>query len=277
MFAYAFTFLTLWFLHRNYHRFVTARQAFGLQLIHSVSARTVLVTHVPSHLRGDRALAEYFEGCGWEVESVSVVRQVDAVKQALDRRTEALLELERAWVEWVGNPAVADGYSPDIYQNAKKAASPEVGPLVSGFEVHPSPAQPTAPHDDPESIRERFSHIRTANKRPTIRINLHKVDAIEHWENAFYEADQEVRTLRKTGHFAATHVAFVTFEDVKSAQAAAQVVHYREHSRVVTTTAPEPRDVVWGKLAMSPREAWIRDTVVMGLVVLLLTGWLGEF
>jgi hypothetical protein len=255
-------------LHRNYHRFVTARQAFGLQLIHSVSARTVLVTNVPAHLRGDRALAEYFEGCGWQVESVSVVRQVDAVKSALDKRTDALLRLEEAWVSWVGNPARADGYDPNMYHNTSKAVSPAVEPPVSV-----SPLEQVT-HDDPESIRQRFSSIQTAKPRPTKRIGLRKVDAIEYWENQFLEADHEVQTLRQTGRFRPTHVAFVSFEDVKSAQAAVQVVHYREHSKVVTTTAPEPRDVIWGKLAISPRERGIRSIIVMALMVVLLTTWI---
>lgn len=276
VFAYTFTALTLHFLHRNFHRFVTSRQAFGLQLIHSVSARTVLVTDVPSHLRGDRALAEYFEGCGWEVESVSICREVDAVKRALDKRTNALLELEDAWVAWVGNPATATGYDPDVYRNKPRASSPTTETLISGLERNGD--GPAATAEDPESLRARYSTIHSDKPRPTKRIRIGKsVDAIGFWEDKFFEADEEVRVLRKTGRFEPTHVAFVTFEDVKSTQEASQVAHYREHTQVVTTIAPEPRDVIWNRVSMSRREHRIRDTVITGLMGVLLVSWIREF
>lgn len=276
LFAYLFTFLTLSFLHRNYHRFILARQTFGLQLIHSVAARTVITTNLPKRLRGDRALAEYFEACGWNVESVSVCRHVSKLKNAIDRRTSALLQLEKAWVLWVGNPAEADGYDPDIYRNAKKAASPHVENHLSFTSGAPS-NEPQAPHDDPESLRQRYSIIHTAKHRPTKRVSFgQKVDAIEYWEDKYFEADQEVRELRKTGMFDPSEVAFITFEDVKSTQAASQVCHFPEHSRVVTNLAPEPRDVIWNKISITAREARVRDFVVMGFMVVLLTGWISE-
>lgn len=57
---------------------------------------------------------------------------------------------------------------------------------------------------------------------------------------------------------------------------ACQVVHYPHHSQVTTEVAPEPRDVVWSRVAMSVRETQIRDIIVVGLFTLLLLSWLGE-
>jgi hypothetical protein len=61
LFTYLFTLLTLYFLYKNYRRFIRSRQLFSLELVHSIAARTVMVTELPPYLRGERALAEYFE------------------------------------------------------------------------------------------------------------------------------------------------------------------------------------------------------------------------
>ncbi len=281
-FVYIFTGMTLWFLHRNYHYFVNARQAFNLGLIHSVSSRTVIVTRVPHYLRGDRQLAEYFEGCGWKVESVNIGRHVHPIRVALDKRTHALRCLERAWVEWVGNPAKAEGYTPDIYRKAMRngnggaprQASPEVEndttPLIQSTGDLSITYGST--ELDPEALRREFGHIETSKPRPMFRPHWFgaQVDAIDYWEKKFEVADEEVRRLRKTGEFPATHVAFVTFEDVKDAQCAAQVVHYREHSQLVTNLAPEPRDIIWNRVNMSRRSAGIRDVVIMAIMTVVL-------
>ncbi|BEI86180.1 hypothetical protein CcaverHIS002_0604670 [Cutaneotrichosporon cavernicola] len=281
-FVYIFTGLTLWFLHRNYHYFVNARQAFNLGLIHSVSSRTVIVTQVPHYLRGDRQLAEFFEGCGWRVESVSIGRHVHPIRVALDMRTCALRNLERAWVDWLGNPAKAEGYTPDIYSKAMRNVnggaprqrSPEdetdTTPLVqSTGDVSTTYGSTEL---DPEVLRREFSDIHTAKPRPKLRPHWFgaKVDAISYWEKKFEAADEEVRHLRKTGEFPATHVAFVTFDDVKDTQCAAQVVTYREHSQIVTNLAPEPRDIIWKHVNMTRRSASIRDIVIMGIMTMVL-------
>lgn len=287
--TWTITLILLGFLHRYFHRFVAARQSFALQLIHSVPSRTVLVTDIPPHFRGDRALAEYFEGCGWEVESVSICRHLSALKEALRRRTDALLELERAWARWVGNPAEAPGYDPEVYRKQKGGI--DEGPrflseLNQDTPVHTtdtSNAEDNAEEavdtsdlpDDPESLRLRYANVKSTKPRPTIRPSVvsRAVDAIQYWEDRFWAADEGVRLLRKTGLFPATYVAFVTFEHAKSAQEASQVVHFNEHSQMVTNLAPEPRDVLWSTVAMPSRERHIRSAVVMVIMVLLLLFW----
>lgn len=61
IFTYAFSLIALYMLHRAYNTFVNSKQLFGLDHAHSIPARTVLITRVPPHLRGERQLAEYFE------------------------------------------------------------------------------------------------------------------------------------------------------------------------------------------------------------------------
>lgn len=290
MSTWAITLILLGFLHRYFHRFVAARQSFALQLIHSVPSRTVIVTDIPPQYRGDRALAEYFEGCGWEVESVSICRHLSALKEALRRRTDALLQLERAWADWVGNPSTAPGYDPEVYRKQKGGI--EEGPRTIGDlnrttlvetedrdnaeDQAEGGAVDTADlPDDPESLRLRYANVKSTKPRPTIRTSMisRKTDAIQYWEDRFWAADEGVRLLRKTGLFPATDVAFVTFEHAKSAQEAAQVVHFNRHSQMVTHLAPEPRDILWRTVAMPSRERHIRSAVVMVIMVLLLLFW----
>ena len=230
IFTYLFTYIVLTFLHRNFHRFVQSRQSFGLHLIHSVSARTVIVASVPKHLQGDRALADYFEACGWTVESVSVCRSIEELRRVLERRTTALLELERAWVEWVGNPVNREvrGYDPEVYSARPKTVSPE--PLIAGLDDDadvPSRASTSAATSQNGAngsgadleASESSVRVHTTRPRPTFRPRWFgaKVDAIEYWERKFQAADEEVKELRKRGRFEATEAAFVTFEDVKDA------------------------------------------------------------
>ncbi|OWZ67604.1 hypothetical protein AYX14_04653 [Cryptococcus neoformans] len=291
IFTYLFTFLSLSFFHKNFHSFVQSRQAFGLQLIHSISARTVLVSKLPTHLRGDRALAEYFEACNFSVESVNICRDVEPLKRGLEKRTWALTKMEEAWAEWMGNPAKkGSGYDPHIY-SGKSTPQGQHGGAREGMlvDVDNSETNDTASllstspqtygsSEDTEANSHPHAHIhiQTTRPRPTFRPRWFgtKVDAIEHWEKKFKAADEEVKEMRKTGRFGATHAAFVTFEDARDAQVACQVTHYPHHSQAVTTPAPEPRDIVWQHVSMSIRESQIRDFIVMGIMGVLILTWI---
>jgi hypothetical protein len=58
---------------------------------------------------------------------------------------------------------------------------------------------------------------------------------------------------------------------------ACQVVHYPHHSQLEAEPAPEPRDVVWNKIAITPRERLVRSMVVMGAMTFLLLFWAGAY
>ena len=191
-FTYLFTALALYFIYKNYRRFVRARQLFSLELVHSIAARTVLVTGLPPHLRGERALAEHFENLDLAVESVSVCREVGNLKDMLDKRTKALMKLEHTWVQYVGNPSTVENYDPSDHAILVDAADPE-SQTNNNIVV---------PH----------------RKRPTLRPGWFKpkVDALQYLEAQFQEADDMVRRRRRT-KFKATDAAFVTFEQMSSA------------------------------------------------------------
>lgn len=193
IFTYLFTLLALYFLYKNYRRFIRSRQLFSLELVHSIPARTVLVTDLPKHLQGERALAEYFEHMNLAVESITVCREVGSLKTLLDQRTEALLELEKAWVDYVGNPSTVAEYDPEV----------SAMPLVDADMEGGGTSKFVVPH----------------KPRPTLRPGWFKskVDALEYLEKKFKDADDAVKKKRRTGRFKATGSAFVTFEKMSSA------------------------------------------------------------
>ncbi|THH04916.1 hypothetical protein EW145_g5182 [Phellinidium pouzarii] len=254
LFTYLFTFLTLHFVYKNYSRFVRARQLYSLELVHSIAARTVMVTDLPNHLCGERALAVYFENMGLTVESVSMCREVSTVKKLLDRRTDALLKLERAWTKYLGNPSNAELYDPS--DNA-------VPPLVDIDGEQPFTRMQTA------------SLVVPHRKRPTIRLGWFKpkTDALEYLEARFKEADLAVQQKRKTGKFKASHTAFVTFEKMTSAQIASQIAHAPQPLQCSTYLAPEPRDIVWENMSHSRNTTRARELIVLGLMILIFFFW----
>ncbi|KAI6121185.1 hypothetical protein F5141DRAFT_1088440 [Pisolithus sp. B1] len=250
LFTYLFTILALYFLYRNYRRYIRARQLFSLELVHSIPGRTVMVSSLPAHLRSERALAEYFENMGLSVESVSVCREVTTLKTLLDQRTKALLELESGWTNYVGNPSAVESYDP----------SENVISQVDPSSLEGQPARLVVPH----------------RKRPTIRPGWFsaKVDALEYLEAKFKEADEKVRKWRRVGKFKATHVAFVTFEKMSSAQIAVQTAHSPDPWQIKTRQAPEPRDIVWDNIGNTPGSLFARDLLVLGAAGLLLFFWI---
>ncbi|KAL5634220.1 hypothetical protein ACGC1H_006142 [Rhizoctonia solani] len=254
--TYLFTGLTLRFCARNYSRFVRARQLYSLELVHSIAARTVMCTRLPLHLRGERTLANYFENMNLRVESVSLCRAVKSFDALLAKRTDALLKLENAWTDYVGNPSIVESYDPSLNVRGDAVSS-----RVANEDGGESGGLPrlVVPH----------------RPRPTLRPSLfgRQVDALEWLESRFREADEAVRRKRRLGKFEATDVAFVTFEEMASAQIAAQVEHNLPSTHIRTTLAPEPRDIYWPNVTLSPGATLFRETIVLGFMGLLLSFW----
>ncbi|EPQ51564.1 DUF221-domain-containing protein [Gloeophyllum trabeum ATCC 11539] len=252
LFTYLFTLLSLWFIYRNYRRFIRARQLFSLELVHSIPARTAMLSALPPHLQSERALAEYFEGMNLAVESVTICREVGSLKRLLDKRTDALLQLEQAWTKYVGNPSTVEAYDPSSSAPAYTDGEPGA--------VEAQQPRLVVPH----------------RKRPSIRPGWFKpkVDALEYLQARFAEADAAVQAKRRSGKFRATQTAFVTFEKMSSAQIAVQTAHAPAPAQCLTHQAPEPRDIVWANMSHSPRALVIRETLVLAAICVLLLFWL---
>ncbi|KAF8193023.1 hypothetical protein BJ912DRAFT_1094023 [Pholiota molesta] len=246
IFTYLFTLLALYFIYKNYRRFIRSRQLFSLELVHSIPARTVL-----------RTLAEYFENMGMAVESVTVCREVGALKALLDRRTKALLALERAWVSYVGNPSTVEEYDPEGQGMPLVDVDQDVEAGPGGRAA--ATAKLVVPHRQRPTIRPRWF-------KP-------KVDALEYLEDRFKTADELVKKKRRLGKFKSTGAAFVTFEKMSSAQIAVQVAHSPSPLQITTYPAPEPRDIVWSNMAPSTGSIRLRDVFVLLTMGLLLFFW----
>jgi hypothetical protein len=198
VFTYLFTILTLYFLYHNYRRFVNARQLFSLELVHSISGRTIMVTDLPLYLQGERTLAEYYEAMGLAVESVSLCRDPGELKELLDKRTKALGKLESAWVDYIGNPSTVTPSDP---------TDGVIAPLVDvdGAEAGPSPKL-VVPNRPRPTMRTGWFGLTGA-----------KVDALDFLDEQFKAADEAVRSKRANGRFKPTQTAFVTFEKMSYA------------------------------------------------------------
>ncbi|KAI9465651.1 DUF221-domain-containing protein [Lactarius psammicola] len=252
VFTYLFTLLSLRFIFLNYKRFIKARQLFSLELVHSIAARTVMVSGLPSHLRSERALAEHFENMKLSVESVNICRELGSLERLIDIRTRALLRLEDAWVQYVGNPSTVESYDPSDHA--------------------------TVGEGDLATTEAQASHrlVIPHHKRPTLRPSLFSrpVDAIQFLEKKFLDADDAVKRYRRVGKFRPTDVAFVTFEKMSSAQIAAQAVHTSTPFQLETCLAPEPRDIVWANMDYSTKALRLREAMVLGSLTLLFFFWI---
>lgn len=201
LFTYIFTALVLRSLYRNYRQFVRVRQLYSLELVHSIAARTVMVSDLPAHLQGEKALAVYFENMGLAVESVNVVRHAEVLNDLIDKRTEALLNLEWEWTKYVGNPSTVETYDPS--QNVRADTTTPLIDLGGLETLESQPNRVVVPH----------------RARPTVRPGWFKpkVDALEYYEKQFEDLNEQVKKKRKTGKFKSSSTAFVTFEKMSSA------------------------------------------------------------
>lgn len=247
IFTYIFSLLALYQLYRTYRSFIHTRQLFSLDHALSTPGRSVVITSLPLHLRNEKILAQYWEDLGLRVESVSVGRNVGALKRLLGERTEKLLALETAWLKYVGNPvskkAMEAGYDKDKItrqilnesdgrdegvQHAEEALIEEEGGRL--VDVTP-PQSPTASESNrnndvevgPSTISRNFEI--PGKKRPEMRTRIltnEKTDLLNHLAHEYRAADEAVKK-RRSGKFRPANVAFVTFADIGSAQIAAQV------------------------------------------------------
>ncbi|CDZ98226.1 Uncharacterized conserved protein [Phaffia rhodozyma] len=286
LFTYLFTVSALFFAYRNFNKFIQNRQLSALELVHSISARTVLIQNIPAWLRGERALSEYFENMGWGVESVSVCRGISPLEDVLETRTKMLMSLEEAWVDFVGNPSVVPrsqyaSRAPSPLPSGSRAENMDGSSATAADSVPPSTHQHSDDMESRSGLSAKGKRLEIpGRKRPTVRKGgnnwafwREKVDAIEYWEEEFVKADEAVRKKRRSGKFKADGAAFVTFESMADAQIAAQVVHASRPDQLLTCQAPEPRDVVWPNVGKSENNRWIRDVLIMTFMAALLIFW----
>ncbi|KAJ9104342.1 hypothetical protein QFC19_003984 [Naganishia cerealis] len=357
LFTYFFSLLALYLLHKNYHRFLLAKQTFSLARKSSTPARTVLVSSIPRALRSERALHEYFEHtCGWPVEAVQVVRHVGTdLRDAIREREYAMRQLERAWWVYQGgdDPVTARGRirleddeeEEPSYPTSTREGSPssiEIPVLIDDPE-DPSPnwgervggggggqmpvdvegqeergwlsgwIGPSATDADRDGAgadddgETSFARVRFTEEGRALVSDHHSGHAGRGVGGDSNEDDPEGRPVvdssttttsatrmgkkQRDSTAAAAHrrngplklsrdpwrpsgEAFVTFQSITSAELAAQVVHFPEHSQCRTELAPDPDDIVWANMGKSSRERLVRRMVVWAATAVILLFWI---
>ncbi|CAG8672498.1 16389_t:CDS:10 [Cetraspora pellucida] len=218
IFTWVFSLATFFFTFYNYREFSIMRHNYYRKWKHTISARTVMVTVLPKSLQTELKLAEFYGSLGLgSVQSVVVYKNVRKLRHTLEKRTYYLRMLERAYQEYLGNPCDYPGYDPDE--------------ALKEFEQN----------------RKILVLSNIPKRRPTIRTGClglfgKKVDKIEYYTDKFNHYDKLVEQGRR-GKYMPTSVGFVTFENVISAQQAAQLLIYDEPFQCKTTIAPEPWNV----------------------------------
>lgn len=199
-FTYLFVFATFYFTFINYRDYVRIRRQFLLRKSKTLSARTLLVTGIPSYLRSDRKLADYFEKLGiGVVESVHTIRHVGRLLEFIKERSQYLRQLETAYTNYLGNPCDLKGYDPDEILTEEEERERILREVDNTSEL-------------PTSLKQK--------ERPKFKQGLicgPKTDAIDYYTAKFDEIDELVMKARKVGKFLPTSVGFVTYEETMSA------------------------------------------------------------
>ncbi|KAF9437672.1 hypothetical protein BGZ76_011652 [Entomortierella beljakovae] len=92
----------MFLLLKNYWQWMDLRREYTLQRIREgeIAERSVFVSRLPSHLRTDTALKEYFESLKMgPVDCATVVQHCGRLSQKIDRRESTLNLLEKAHIE----------------------------------------------------------------------------------------------------------------------------------------------------------------------------------
>ncbi|KAF9948146.1 hypothetical protein BGZ72_009909 [Mortierella alpina] len=100
--TYLITVSWMFLLFKNYWQWMDLRREYTLQRIRQgeIAERSVFISRLPSNLRSDASLRQYFESLKMgPVESATVVQHCGRLSQKIDRREGALNMLEKAHIE----------------------------------------------------------------------------------------------------------------------------------------------------------------------------------
>ncbi|KAG0320629.1 hypothetical protein BGZ99_004401 [Dissophora globulifera] len=100
--TYVVTLSWMFLLFKNYWQWMDLRREYTLQRIRQgeIAERSIFISRLPTNLRSDAALKQYFESLKMgPVESATVVQHCGRLSQKIDRRESALNMLEKAHIE----------------------------------------------------------------------------------------------------------------------------------------------------------------------------------
>ncbi|KAI0230328.1 hypothetical protein L0F63_001217 [Massospora cicadina] len=242
--AYLFTLFAFYFLNREYQVYSSLRWSFLKSSRGSVAARSIMVEGIPARLRRGDLLKRYFEDLNLDtVEKTQMFYSAAELSTMVAYRSKALRRLETTITKWLGNPCVDANYNAEELRR-----SIESGTVVK--------------------LPDRG--------RPTVKSGLWglmgpRVDAISHQHRILHNYSIGVRRLRTCGtRCAPSGVGFVTFNSIRTAHIAAQIVSNSQPFTLRTQLAPEPRDIYWSNVHLTARETTVRQLVVYIIMILVI-------
>lgn len=308
--TYLFSILLLWLLVTRTKAFLAQHQRI-LNSMHShLAARSVLIRSLPPSLRSSDALQTYFGSTlemptnqAWVLPDVGM-----GVRKLLAQREKALRDLEKAWVEWVGNPVKREykaDWKPDLIEERIRKRSARV---LAGQEQLPergwlvAAKQPSGRAEAAEEGRSTTASETTpllpdgverndvipdlagdpswgppsfAAQRPTRRLHLfstQRVDLLADLEVQFLKLDVAVGTVRAKmlqGEWKSIGVGFVEFNEVREALVASQTLYSEQPGQCRTIMAPDNQDIIWRNVGIPEPERRLRQFLISIALTLL--------
>ncbi|KAF9190128.1 hypothetical protein BGZ51_008917 [Haplosporangium sp. Z 767] len=122
----------MFLLFKNYWQWMDLRREYTLQRIRQgeIAERSIFISRLPSNLRSDASLKQYFESLRMgPVESATVVQHCGRLSQKMDRRESTLNMLERAHIELARAvlESIKAGLFPVTTSNAALASKRSLG------------------------------------------------------------------------------------------------------------------------------------------------------
>ncbi|OLL23725.1 Calcium permeable stress-gated cation channel 1 [Neolecta irregularis DAH-3] len=250
LFVYAFSGITCYFLWKQTRNITDVRQKF-LGHRNSITDRTVRIKGVPGHLRSEESLRNHIISLDiGEVTNVVICRDWRYLDGLVAERKRILRKLERYWITHMN-----DGKKPKDLDEMRAG--------ISSREYLGSATEP---------LLHRTSHRRPRIKLGFLGIFGTSIDAIDHFIDRLEDIDKEIKQARRRA-YPPTANAFVTFENLASAQLAAQAVLDSDPLSVIAKPACAPQDVVWHNAHLSRRKRALRSSIAFILSAAIIVLW----
>lgn len=299
IFAFVFTYATIYFLFDHANKVIKKRQEIlGNQC--SVTDRTIKITGVPPELRNERALRNTIDCLGiGKTDKIVICKEWKPLDRLYRQRRYVMEKLETAWAQYLGDTITTHSFNVRPFASSSYALNNREGMY------HDNPAD--ANDDGDESIARsdnsqegaasntsdgQISDVEAQrstqnisdflslsdsatnyHQRPLVKLGLfgffgREVDAIDHFTQQLRAIDNEILSAR-TDHYASTPTALVTMNSVAAAQMLAQAVLDPRINYLITTPAPAPRDIIWENLTMPRKTRAFKQAVITNITGIL--------
>jgi hypothetical protein len=269
VFAYLFTGLAIYLIISETRKIIEIRQEYlGSQT--TITDRTIRLSGVPPDLRSEEKIKEFIENLEiGNVESVTLCKNWKELDDRIAHRATTLRKLEEAWTVHLGKRRIERSLE----------TLPVVQPRPPGPEVRGEDDDNETSHllNDTDHGSDYITPY--ARQRPIAKIwygrfklRYRNVDAINYYEEKLRKLDREIKILRKKD-FEPTPFAFVTMENVASAQMAIQAVLDPSPLQLLANSSPAPDDVVWSNTYLSRSQRMIRAWSITAFIGLLSVFW----